>query len=290
MGFCLFNNVAIAARSAQRSGAERILIVDWDLHHGNGTQNSFWDDPSVVYVSTHQAPLYPGTGAIEETGGPNAAGRTINVPWPAGRGDADHLEAFDRVLRPIARRFQPDVTLVSAGFDAARGDLLGSQVVSPGGYAAMTVRLQELAGGRVVLALEGGYALEAISADAAACLETLLGDVPPGRARPPKSAVTGLDPRRGRRPTAPSGPASSDLSCALSPRTGKGSGSEEAPCFPRRKGSRATTFSAYPVRSQREESPERREGRSLVAGGRAERSASADVTGIRFSCMNSIVA
>ncbi len=189
MGFCLFNNVAVAARSAQRSGAERILIVDWDLHHGNGTQGSFWDDPSVLYVSTHQAPLYPGTGAIEETGGPNAGGRTINVPWPAGRVDADHLEAFDLVLRPVARRFRPDLTLVSAGFDAARGDLLGSQLVSPGGYAAMTARLRELAGGRVVLALEGGYELQAISADAASCLETLLGDVPPEPEPGPPSAV-----------------------------------------------------------------------------------------------------
>ncbi|MEO8430133.1 MAG: histone deacetylase [Acidobacteriota bacterium] len=188
MGFCLFNNVAIAARAAQENGAERILIVDWDLHHGNGTQNSFWDDPSVLYVSTHQAPLYPGTGAIEETGGPAAAGRTINVPWPAGRGDADHLAAFDGVFLPAARRFQPDVTIVSAGFDAARGDLLGSQLLSPGGYARMTERLRDLAAGRVVLALEGGYTLEAIAADAAACLESLLGD-PPAEPEPGEASA-----------------------------------------------------------------------------------------------------
>src|SRR6185295_931902 len=98
MGFCLFNNVAVAARAAQAAGATRILIVDWDVHHGNGTQHSFWDDPSVLYFSLHQFPFYPGTGAADERGGPNARGRTVNVPRPRGRGDADYLAAFDRVL------------------------------------------------------------------------------------------------------------------------------------------------------------------------------------------------
>ncbi|HEV2064637.1 MAG TPA: histone deacetylase, partial [Thermoanaerobaculia bacterium] len=93
MGFCLFNNVAVAARAAQKNGARRILIVDWDVHHGNGTQNTFWDDPEVLYFSTHQYPFYPGTGSIGETGGPGAAGRTVNVPWPAGCGDAEYLSA-----------------------------------------------------------------------------------------------------------------------------------------------------------------------------------------------------
>ena len=145
------------------------------MHHGNGTQNSFLDDPSVLYFSTHQFPFYPGTGALHESGGPAARGRTINVPWPPPRGDADHLAAFDRVLLPAARAFRPDLVLVSAGFDAARGDLLGEQIVSPDGYAAMTARLLPLAGGKLVLALEGGYALDAISASAAACLAVLLG-------------------------------------------------------------------------------------------------------------------
>jgi acetoin utilization deacetylase AcuC-like enzyme len=175
MGFCLFNNVGVAASAARRAGAERILVVDWDVHHGNGTQNSFLDDPSVLYFSTHQFPFYPGTGALHESGGPAARGRTINVPWPPPRGDADHLAAFDRVLLPAARAFRPDLVLVSAGFDAARGDLLGEQIVSPDGYAAMTARLLPLAGGKLVLALEGGYALDAISASAAACLAVLLG-------------------------------------------------------------------------------------------------------------------
>ncbi|HYK41845.1 MAG TPA: histone deacetylase [Thermoanaerobaculia bacterium] len=179
MGFCLYNNVAIAAAAALAHGASRVLIVDWDLHHGNGTQDIFWNEPAVVYFSTHQAPLYPGTGGVDETGGPAAPGHTINVPWSAGRGDADHLAAFDRLLLPVARKFSPDLILVSAGFDAARGDLLGSQLVSPGGFGAMTARLTDLAGGKVVLALEGGYELEAISASAEACLRVLLGDLAP---------------------------------------------------------------------------------------------------------------
>jgi len=179
MGFCLFNNVAIAARAARNRGTRRVLIVDWDLHHGNGTQSAFWDDPDVLYFSMHQYPFYPGTGAISEIGGPHALGRTINVPWPAGMGDAEYLAALDRVLLPIARGFSPDLVLVSAGFDAAEGDLLGGMRITPEGYAAMTARLAELADGKVVLALEGGYNLDAIAASAAACLRVLLGEPPP---------------------------------------------------------------------------------------------------------------
>ena len=178
MGFCLFNNVAVAARALQAGGAQRILIVDWDLHHGNGTQHSFWEDPGVLYFSTHQFPFYPGTGAIDETGGGAGRGATVNVPWPGGMGDAEYLAAFDRVLLPIAGDFRPDIVLVSAGFDAADGDPLGAMRVSPVGYAQMTARLSTLAGGRLVLALEGGYDLEAISRSAAACLRVLLGESP----------------------------------------------------------------------------------------------------------------
>ena len=179
MGFCLFNNVAIAARAARAVGASRVLIVDWDVHHGNGTQHSFWNDPSVLYFSTHQFPFYPGTGAADELGGPRARGRTVNVPWSRGMGDAEYLAAFDRVLLPVARGFRPEVVLVSAGFDAAEGDLLGEMRVTPEGFAAMTARLRTLSGGRMVLALEGGYNLKAISASAAACLRVLLGEEPP---------------------------------------------------------------------------------------------------------------
>ena len=176
MGFCLFNNVAVAARAVQAARPDnRVLIVDWDLHHGNGTQNTFWDDPSVLYFSTHQFPYYPGTGAMEEVGGGAGRGFTINVPWPAGCGDPEYLAAFDRILLPVAERFAPDFVLVSAGFDAAEGDPLGGMRLSSTGYAAMTERLRRLAGGRLALALEGGYDLDAISAAAAACLESLLG-------------------------------------------------------------------------------------------------------------------
>ncbi len=183
MGFCLFNNVAIAAKAARAAGATRVLIVDWDLHHGNGTQHAFWEDPSVLYFSTHQFPFYPGTGAIHENGAGAGHGYTVNVPWPGGMGDAEYLAAFDRVLLPIARAFEPELVLVSAGFDAARGDPLGAMLVSPGGYAQMTARLLTLAGGRTVLALEGGYDLDAISRSAAACLRVLLGEPAPPEQR-----------------------------------------------------------------------------------------------------------
>ena len=179
MGFCLYNNVAVAARAVQAARlCERVLIVDWDVHHGNGTQHSFWDDPSVLYFSTHQFPFYPGTGAAEEAGGGTGRGFNVNVPWPAGMGDAEYLAAFDRLLLPIARSFSPELVLVSAGFDAAAGDLLGGMRVSPEGYAALTERLLSLADGRVVLALEGGYNLDAIARSAAACLRVLLGEEP----------------------------------------------------------------------------------------------------------------
>jgi len=179
MGFCLFNNVAVAARAARRAGARRVAIVDWDLHHGNGTQHTFEEEPDILYFSTHQYPFYPGTGGIREVGRGAGRGRTVNVPWPAGMGDAEYLAAFDRVLLPIARAFEPDLVLVSCGFDAAEGDLLGGMRLSAAGYAAMTAKVASLAGGRVVLALEGGYNLNAIAAAAAACTRVLLGEAAP---------------------------------------------------------------------------------------------------------------
>jgi histone deacetylase 6 len=179
MGFCLFNNIAVAAAAARGSdGVRRIAIVDWDLHHGNGTQHIFAEDAEVLYFSTHQYPFYPGSGAIREVGRGKARGRTVNVAWPAGMGDSEYLAAFDRVLLPIANAFAPDLVLVSCGYDAAAGDPLGGMRLSAAGYAAMTQRLCAIAGGRVVLALEGGYDLEAISSAAAACTSVLLGDAP----------------------------------------------------------------------------------------------------------------
>ncbi len=204
MGFCLFNNVAVAARAAQASGsARRVLIVDWDLHHGNGTQHTFREDPTVLYFSIHQYPFYPGTGSIGEMGEGPGRGHTLNVPLPAGCGDAEYLAAFDRILAPAAEGFAPDLVLVSAGFDAAEGDPLGAMRLSSRGYAQMTGRLGRLAQGRVVLALEGGYDLDAIAGAAAACTRILLGDpADPGDPGPPSALSEGVleDAARAARP------------------------------------------------------------------------------------------
>jgi acetoin utilization deacetylase AcuC-like enzyme len=179
MGFCLFNNVAIAAAHLRRRGIARILVVDWDLHHGNGTQHVFERDPDVFYVSTHQYPCYPGTGAVDEVGEGPGAGRTLNLPFPAGFGDREFERAFAEVIVPICRQFAPEFVLVSAGFDCDIRDPLGSLAVTPGGIAAMAracVGLAEqCAGGRIVGVLEGGYDLEAIVQGVDTRLDTLRG-------------------------------------------------------------------------------------------------------------------
>eukprot|EP00898_Chlorokybus_atmophyticus_P003647 jgi/Chlat1/4283/Chrsp29S04376 len=184
MGFCLHNNVAIAAKVAQENGAKKVLIIDWDVHHGNGTQEIFDSDPTVLYVSLHRhdgGMFYPGTGAADEIGTGPGRGYSVNIPWPCGgMGDAEYITAFCRVILPIAYQFVPDVVLVSAGFDAAAGDRIGGCSVTPAGYAHMTALLKPLAAGKTVIVLEGGYNLRSLAASVAACTKTLLGDpLPP---------------------------------------------------------------------------------------------------------------
>ncbi|MHB1774699.1 MAG: histone deacetylase family protein [Acidimicrobiales bacterium] len=176
MGFCLLNNVAIAA-AALRSAGEKVLIVDWDVHHGNGTQSIFWDDPGVLYVSTHQWPLFPGTGSALEVGSDRALGTTLNVPLPAGAtGDAVRA-ALEEVAAPVVERFAPDWVLVSCGFDAHRDDPLGDLALSSGDFARLATVVRRFApdDGRTVLFFEGGYDLAAVRASTAATLGALLG-------------------------------------------------------------------------------------------------------------------
>ncbi|KAG8549936.1 hypothetical protein GDO81_018813, partial [Engystomops pustulosus] len=189
-GFCFFNNVALAARYAQslQSPSEpplRVMILDWDIHHGNGTQHIFQDDPSVLYVSLHRydnGSFFPSSedAAHEKVGSGQGEGFNVNIPWNGGKmGDVEYLLAFHRIVMPIAYEFNPQLVLVSAGFDAARGDPLGGCRISPEGYAHMTHLLMGLAGGKVVVVLEGGYNLTSISDSMAMCTRTLLGDAPP---------------------------------------------------------------------------------------------------------------
>jgi len=178
MGFCLFNTVAVGAHYVQRRhGATRVLIVDWDVHHGNGTQDAFYENPSVLYLSTHQYPYYPGTGSAEEVGRGAGAGYTVNVPLPAGLGDGEYLRVFREIAVPIAEKFAPDWILVSAGFDPHRRDPLGGMNVTEGGFGAMGAMLLRLAekhaGGKIAFLLEGGYDLAALKNSVAAVLEQM---------------------------------------------------------------------------------------------------------------------
>jgi len=198
MGFCLFNNVAVAATYAlRRHGLERVLIVDWDVHHGNGTMHSFYDRPEVLYFSIHQYPHYPGTGSVEEIGRGKGAGYTINVPLPGGQGDADYLAVFRQVLLPVAREYAPELILVSAGFDAHQEDPLADMRLSADGFACLTAALRGLAAeccpGRLALALEGGYQLKALAEGVAAVLTELLDGRPNAETGQPGSpdAATG---------------------------------------------------------------------------------------------------
>jgi acetoin utilization deacetylase AcuC-like enzyme len=180
-GFCIFNNIAIGARHAiARHGMKRILIVDWDLHHGNGTQEAFYDDRRVLYFSTHQSPAYPGTGGLAEMGNGAGLGYTLNVPLSPGADDAFYVRLFQEILRPIALTYRPELILISAGFDPYIGDPLGEMKVTPEGFACLTRSLLILADecccGRLVAVLEGGYNIQGLTKSVRAVLLEMLGE------------------------------------------------------------------------------------------------------------------
>jgi acetoin utilization deacetylase AcuC-like enzyme len=180
MGFCIFNNIAIGARHAQKKhGIERVLIADWDVHHGNGTQDTFYHDGSVFFFSTHQHPWYPGTGPASETGEGKGKGTTLNCPLPAGAGREEIAGAFHTLLTPAAEKFKPDLVMISAGFDSRMGDPLGRFRLSDADFAELTRMCLEIAnkhaGGRMVAVLEGGYSLPGLGSAASAHVAELLG-------------------------------------------------------------------------------------------------------------------
>ena len=201
MGFCLFNNVAIAVRALQaEEAAPRILVFDFDVHHGNGTQHTFESDRDVLYISTHQFPFYPGTGNFGEAGSDAGIGSTINLPLPAGCGDSEYVGVLQRIVVPAAIAFDPDVILISCGFDAHRDDPLASMEISQDGYRAMSAIMcwlaDTLCGGRIVFVLEGGYSLVGVREGAQAVLESLTNSSTPEPQSPteltPGSVLCGL--------------------------------------------------------------------------------------------------
>ncbi len=199
MGFCLFNNAALAAAGARRAGLARVMIVDWDVHHGNGTQAIFWRDPSVLYVSLHQEYWYPGTGALEEVGEGPGEGFTVNIPLPAETGDGGYADVFEEIVLPLASAFRPELVIISAGYDAHKDDPLGGMVVSAAGFGRLAGLLDgaaKLIDAPVLAVLEGGYDLAALGDSVAATLRVLAGrpaphpvPVPPGEGRGAREVV-----------------------------------------------------------------------------------------------------
>src|SRR5215471_16791366 len=206
MGFCFYNNVAVAAAHARTLGAAKVAIVDYDVHHGNGTQHIFEADPHVLYVSTHQYPYYPGTGAATEVGVGDGRGFTVNVPFEAGAVAEDFELAFTTVILPVLRQFEPDLLIVSAGFDAHEDDPLGGLRLTADAFRAMTMELravaEECCRGRIVCVTEGGYDLHALAASLDAAIETLHGPLAPAR-----WPASGLASDRGTRAVAQAAPA-----------------------------------------------------------------------------------
>lgn len=199
MGFCFFNNIAIAARYALKElGMHRVAIVDWDLHHGNGTQNAFYETDEVLFISAHQYPHYPGSGAIRETGIGAGEGYTVNVPLAAGAGDLEYVTVFHSLVAPIIEAYRPDLILVSAGFDAHESDPLGGMSLTESGYEQMVQILmslaEELCGGRLVLTLEGGYNLAALRNSVKRILLQLSYYNPRNESLPPKPSPESLQP------------------------------------------------------------------------------------------------
>jgi acetoin utilization deacetylase AcuC-like enzyme len=181
MGFCLLNNVAVAAAHARAQGLERVLVLDWDVHHGNGTQEMFYTEPGVLYVSLHQSPYYPGTGHSDELGEGEGRGYTVNVPLSAGAGDAAYRTAFERLVCPILEQYKPELTLISAGFDAHERDPLGGMAISDAGYAWLTRAVLNALPAKqpVGLVLEGGYDLAGLEGALGASLSALSRVTPP---------------------------------------------------------------------------------------------------------------
>ena len=183
MGFCLFDNIAIAAARLLAEGRERVAIVDWDVHHGNGTQAAFYDEPRVLFLSLHQWPHYPGSGFFTECGEGDALGRTVNLPLPAGSTDGDYARAFETVVEPVVTQFAPQALLVSAGQDIHRFDPLGDMQVTESGFAQMALRCvrlaQELCDGRLAFVLEGGYDREATAGAVEAVLRAVADETAP---------------------------------------------------------------------------------------------------------------